>query len=159
MLQLHLSDKQLYCLLRYALYWRFDGNSLFFLHDRTRILPWIKSISNEVDIMIRMIESQLCGHCDIISNRLWHQQNVNHSPLEYIHYFISLNTVRQTCDVLILQENPVKLSLHFGLLLFRDLSFTIPLAWLSWATRNCLRAIGFLTVGGWAKVNLKIIQC
>ena len=37
---------------------------------------WIKSISNELDITIHVIESQLSGHCDVISIRLWrHQQN------------------------------------------------------------------------------------
>ena len=46
-----------------------------FLHDRPWIWPWIKSISNELDIIIHVIASQLSGHCDVISNRLWrHQQ-------------------------------------------------------------------------------------
>ena len=46
------------------------------LHDRLWISPWIKSISNELDITIHVIASQLSGHCDPISNRLWrHQQN------------------------------------------------------------------------------------
>ena len=41
------------------------------------ISPWIKSISNELDIIIHVIASQLSGHCDVISNRLWrHQQKV-----------------------------------------------------------------------------------
>ena len=49
---------------------------LYFLHDRSWISPWIKSISNELDIINHVIASQLSGHCDIISNRLWrHQQN------------------------------------------------------------------------------------
>ena len=47
-----------------------------FLHDRPWILPWIKSISNELDITYHVIASQMSGHCDGISNRLWrHQQN------------------------------------------------------------------------------------
>ena len=47
----------------------------YFLHDWTWISPWIKSISNELDIIIHVIVS---GHCDVISNRLWrHQQNEN----------------------------------------------------------------------------------
>ena len=42
------------------------------------ISPLIKSITNELDIIFRMIMSQLSGHCDIISNQLWrHQQNEN----------------------------------------------------------------------------------
>ena len=49
-----------------------------FLHNRPWISPWIKSISNELDITIHVIASQLSGHCDVISNRLWsHQQNEN----------------------------------------------------------------------------------
>ena len=48
-----------------------------YLHDRSWISPWIKSISNELDITIHVIASQLSGHCDVISNRLWHQQNEN----------------------------------------------------------------------------------
>ena len=51
-------------------------NSLF-LHDRLWILPWIKSISSELDITCHIPASQLSGHCDIIANRLWrHQQNI-----------------------------------------------------------------------------------
>ena len=49
-----------------------------FLHDRSWISPWIKSISNELDIIIHVIASQLPGKCDVISNWLWrHQQNEN----------------------------------------------------------------------------------
>ena len=50
----------------------------YFLHDRPWISPWMKSISNVLDITIHVIASQLSGHCDVISNRLWrHQQNEN----------------------------------------------------------------------------------
>ena len=53
------------------------GNKTF-LHDRSWISPWIKSISNELDIVIHVIASQLPGHCDVIGYRLWrHQQNEN----------------------------------------------------------------------------------
>ena len=49
-----------------------------FLHDWPWISPWIKSISNELDIIFHVIVSQLFGHCDVISTRLWrHQQNVD----------------------------------------------------------------------------------
>ena len=49
----------------------------FFLHDRPWISPWIKSISNELDITCHVFVSQLPGHCDVIANPLWrHQQNV-----------------------------------------------------------------------------------
>ena len=41
-----------------------------FLHDRPWISPWIKSISNELDITIHEIASQLSHYCDVISNRL-----------------------------------------------------------------------------------------
>ena len=38
----------------------------------------IKTISNELDITFQVIASQLFGHRDVISNRLWrHHQNVN----------------------------------------------------------------------------------
>ena len=54
-----------------------NGN-LFFLHERPSISPWIKSIYNELDIIIHVIASQLSCHSDIIGNRLWrHQQNEN----------------------------------------------------------------------------------
>ena len=49
----------------------------YFLHDRPWISPWIKSISNELDITCHAFASQLSGRCDVIVNRLWrHQQNV-----------------------------------------------------------------------------------
>ena len=55
----------------------FSTSKGLFLHDWPWILPWIKSTSNELDIIIHVIASQLSGHCDVISNRLWrHQQNV-----------------------------------------------------------------------------------
>ena len=60
-----------------------------FLHDRPWISPWIKSISNELDITIHVIASQLFGHCDAISNRLWrHQQNENRASETRGNYFI-----------------------------------------------------------------------
>ena len=53
------------------------GAKIVFLHDRLWISPWIKSISNELDITCHVFASQLSGHCDVIANRLWHhQQNV-----------------------------------------------------------------------------------
>ena len=48
---------------------------LYVFHDRLWILLWMKSISNELDITIYMIMSQLVGHCDIISNWLWRSHN------------------------------------------------------------------------------------
>ena len=46
------------------------------LYDRPWILPWMKSISNELDITLHVIASQLSRYCDVISNGLWsHQQN------------------------------------------------------------------------------------
>ena len=47
-----------------------------FLHGRSWISPWIKWISNELDIIIHVIASQLSCYCGVISNWLWrHQQN------------------------------------------------------------------------------------
>ena len=47
-----------------------------FLHDRPWISPWIKSISNELDITCHVFASQSSGHCDAIADRLWrHQRN------------------------------------------------------------------------------------
>ena len=44
----------------------------------SRISLWTKLISDELDITVLMIASQLSGHCDVIRNRLWrHQQYVN----------------------------------------------------------------------------------
>ena len=45
-----------------------------FLHDRPWISPWIKSISNELDISVHVIASQLSRYCDVIRNRLWRHQ-------------------------------------------------------------------------------------
>ena len=51
--------------------------TFMFLHDRPWISPWIKSISNELNISCHVFASQLSGHCDVIADRLWgHQQNV-----------------------------------------------------------------------------------
>ena len=48
----------------------------YFLHNRSWISPWIKPISNGLDIVVHVIASQLSCHCDVISNRLWrYQQN------------------------------------------------------------------------------------
>ena len=47
-----------------------------FLHDRPWILPWIKSISNELDITCHVFASQLSDHCDVIANRLWRHQQI-----------------------------------------------------------------------------------
>ena len=48
-----------------------------FFHDRPWISPWINSISNELDMTIHVIASQLSGYCDVINNRVWrHQQSV-----------------------------------------------------------------------------------
>ena len=49
----------------------------YFLYDLPWISPWIKSISNELDIIFHVIASPLSGHFDVINNRLWrHQQSV-----------------------------------------------------------------------------------
>ena len=48
------------------------------LHERPWISPWIKSMSDKLDITIRVIASQLSGHSDVISNRFGRdQQNKN----------------------------------------------------------------------------------
>ena len=53
-------------------------NDLTMKHDRPWISLWIKSISNQLDITFHLIASQLSGHCDVISTRLWrHQENVD----------------------------------------------------------------------------------
>ena len=48
--------------------------NLFFSQDRPWILPWIKSISNELPAIIHVIASQLSGHC--------HQQSIVTSSAE-----------------------------------------------------------------------------
>ena len=55
-----------------------DMGKWMFLHDRPWILPWIKSISNELDITIHVIAPQVSGNCDVIGKRSWRdQQNEN----------------------------------------------------------------------------------
>ena len=57
---------------------RHDGCTESCQNDNFLCSQWMKSTSNELDITIHVIASQLYGHCDIISNRLWcHQQNEN----------------------------------------------------------------------------------
>ena len=46
-------------------------NKYIFLHDQQWISLWIKPISNELDITIQVIASQLFGHCDVINKQLW----------------------------------------------------------------------------------------
>ena len=49
-----------------------------FLHDQSWISSWKNSISNELDIITRVIASQSSVDCDVISTRLWrHHQNEN----------------------------------------------------------------------------------
>ena len=56
--------------------------STIFWHTFLRDLPctssWIRiqSISNKLDITFHVLSSQLCGHCDVISNRLWRHQKI-----------------------------------------------------------------------------------
>ena len=72
-----LCDWVIYWLFIIEIYTHID-TYVYFLHDRSWISPWIKSISNELDITIHVIASQLSINCDVISNRLWrHQQNEN----------------------------------------------------------------------------------
>ena len=64
-------------ILRRAPQWG-SKNPPYTTHDRPWISPWIKSISNELDITIHMITPQLSGYCDVINDILWRlQQNVN----------------------------------------------------------------------------------
>ena len=54
-----------------------------FLHNRLWISPWIKSISNELDITFHVITAQLSGHCDIII------MTMNVSNTELWSFFVS----------------------------------------------------------------------
>ena len=56
-----------------AVTWQMCTISCFLIRPAVKT-PSIKSISNDLDITIHVIASQLSGHCDVISNRLWHQQ-------------------------------------------------------------------------------------
>ena len=65
-------------------------NNLILLNDRSWISPWIKSISNELDINCHVFASQLFGHCDGIANRLWrHQQTVQRAS-ESREWFVNI---------------------------------------------------------------------
>ena len=58
--------------------WLFNRNTRSNTNFYFKISPWIKSISNESDITFQVLASQLSDHCDVISNRLWNnQQNAN----------------------------------------------------------------------------------
>ena len=49
----------------------------YFLHDRPWISPSIKSIFNELNIIIHGIATQSSGNCDVISNRLWRHKKMS----------------------------------------------------------------------------------
>ena len=73
-------------------------NNHIFLQARTWLLPWIKSISNELDIIFHMPLSQLSGQsgyiivtssaidCDVISKRVRHGDDRPFYHLLWIHY-------------------------------------------------------------------------
>ena len=84
--------------------WRHCCNNLrVFLLDRPWISPWIKSISNELDITCHVFASQLSGHCDVIADRLWrHQQNVmraNESRGLCVKTLVSASFMNSLCRV------------------------------------------------------------
>ena len=71
-----------------------------FLHDRPWISPWIKSISNELDMTIHVITSQLSGYFDVIKNRLWHhQQNVNPARGRCVKIVVFIVILSSLCRV------------------------------------------------------------
>ena len=110
-----------------------NSTTCAFLHDRPWIPPWIKSISNELDISIHLIASQFSGHCDVINNRLWrHQQNENRASetpgwcVKIIMLssftgnkhrndtFVSIETVRHesTCIILYILRDMVQVNVY-----------------------------------------------
>ena len=61
-----------------CLIWEVNQEQIYFLTRPVVNIALNKSISNELDITIHVIASQLPGHCDAISTRLWrHQPNEN----------------------------------------------------------------------------------
>ena len=77
--------------------------SVIFLHNRPWISPWIKSISNELDITIHVITSHLFRYYDVISNRLWRHQQQKDRASEtrgrclYIVVFIVIYVFVMSC--------------------------------------------------------------
>ena len=67
------------------------------------ISPWMKSISNELDITIHVIASQLSDHCDVISDRLWHHQKNGNRAGEtrgrYVKIVVSSSFMDSLCHV------------------------------------------------------------
>ena len=62
----------------YSVYMAICVGNLILLHDWPWISPWIKSISNELDITCHVVAPQSSGNCDAINNRSWrHQPNIN----------------------------------------------------------------------------------
>ena len=53
-----------------------------FLHDRSLISPWTKSISNELDITVHVIAPQLSDHCDVI-NIMYVTSSAERKPREW----------------------------------------------------------------------------
>ena len=115
----------------------------FFLHDRPWISPWIKTISNEIDIICHVFASQLSGHCDVIANRLWrHQQkasetlrwNVKILVFSVNHGFVmsckKYKWCMNSCDELFMRS----LECYFGVYFprccaTREINIKITLSW------------------------------
>ena len=78
-----------------------------FLHDRPWTSPWIKTISNELDITCHVFASHLSGHCDVIANRLWrHQQNVKR-PSETRRWCVKILVLASFMDSLCRVRNKI----------------------------------------------------
>ena len=88
-----------------------------FLHDWPWISPWIKSISNELDISCHVFASQWSGHCDGIANRLWrHQQSVKWAS-EVREWCVKILVLASFLDLSCRVRNKIKL-LFFTRVLF-----------------------------------------
>ena len=56
--QLHPSDQKFYCLLRYVLYWRFEDNSSYVLHEAMDVGLRVLSCCLQCDIQVVLAPSQ-----------------------------------------------------------------------------------------------------
>ena len=107
------------------------------LHERSWILSWIKTISNELDITIHVAASQLYGHRGVISNRLWrYQLNENRASetrgryvkiVVFIVIYASVMSCKKLNNACTLVTNCF--CTHLGVILVFIINTKITLSW------------------------------
>ena len=74
---------------------------------RPWISPWIKLISNELDITCPVLASQLSGHCGVIANRLWRHQQLVERARETRGWWVKIHVLASCMDLLCRVRNKI----------------------------------------------------